>query len=77
MNSKVILGLTLAFSIGVFCRLVGVPLPAPPVLIGALLVLAMTTGYLLTDRYCTQRAYTQAKNCGGPSGETHNAREHS
>jgi len=42
-----LLGLLLGLGIGVVCRLTGVPLPAPPVLVGALLVLAMTTGYLL------------------------------
>ena len=41
---KIALGLILAFAIGVACRLATIPLPAPPVLIGALLVLAMTLG---------------------------------
>ena len=39
---KVALGLLLALAIGVACRLASIPLPAPPVHIGALLVLAMT-----------------------------------
>ena len=47
---KIALGLALAFAIGVGSRLAGIPLPAPPVLIGALLVLAMTLGYVVTDR---------------------------
>ena len=70
MNIKVILGFALAFMIGVVCRLSGVPLPAPPVLIGALLVVAMTTGYILVDRYASNRADTQKANCGGPTGGT-------
>ena len=67
---KIALGLALAFAIGVGCRLAGIPLPAPPVLIGALLVLAMTLGYVVTDRYATHRAARSKPLCGGPTGET-------
>lgn len=67
---KTALGLVLALAIGVACRLAGIPLPAPPVLIGALLVLAMTLGYVVTDRYATGRAARSKPLCGGPSGET-------
>lgn len=67
---KIALGLALAFAIGVGCRLAGIPLPAPPVLIGALLVLAMTLGYVVTDRYATHRAARSKSLCGGPTGET-------
>lgn len=41
-----ILGLGLAFMIGASCRFFQVPLPAPPKLSGALLVLTMTLGFL-------------------------------
>ena len=68
MNPRVLIGFALAFAIGVICRLAGVPLPAPPAIIGALLVVAMTVGYLFTDRYAAHRTHTQAKNCGGPTG---------
>lgn len=39
--------LVLAFGIGVVCRLFDIPLPAPPRLQGALLVVAMTLGTVL------------------------------
>ncbi|MEL7536436.1 MAG: DUF1427 family protein [Pseudomonadota bacterium] len=68
MNTKALIGFALAFLIGVVCRLAAIPLPAPPVLIGALLVVAMTSGYALTDRFAAHRAATQRKHCGGPSG---------
>ena len=55
------------------CRLVEIPLPAPPVLIGALLVLAMTLGYVVTDRFASQREARSKAFCGGPTGETANA----
>ena len=67
---KIALGLLLAFAIGVACRVVEIPLPAPPVLIGALLVLAMTLGYVITDRFASQREARSKAFCGGPTGET-------
>lgn len=66
---KAALGLLLALAIGSACRLAGVPLPAPPVFIGALLVLAMTLGYVVTDRFATHRDARSRPLCGGPSGE--------
>jgi len=44
------IGIAMAFGIGAFCRWFDVPSPAPPKLVGALLVVAMTTGFLLTGR---------------------------
>jgi XapX domain-containing protein len=46
---KAALALLLALGIGVACRLAGIPLPAPPVLIGGLLVVFMTLGFLGAD----------------------------
>jgi XapX domain-containing protein len=66
---KSLLGLTLAFAIGFACRAFGIPSPAPPVLVGALLVVAMTTGYLIVDRLMVRPAI-HAAECGGPSGLT-------
>lgn len=43
------LALTLGLSIGLGCRWFDLPLPAPPRLVGALLVVAMTLGYLGVD----------------------------
>jgi XapX domain-containing protein len=44
-------GIVMAFGIGAFCRWFDVPFPAPPKLVGALLVVAMTTGFLLTGHF--------------------------
>jgi XapX domain-containing protein len=63
------LGLLLAAAIGVACRLAGIPLPAPPALIGALLVMAMTLGYVVTDRFAMHREAKSKVHCGGPSGQ--------
>ena len=67
---KIAHGLLLALAIGVVCRLAAISLPAPPALIGALLVLAMTLGYVVTDRLATHRQAKTRHLCGGPSGAT-------
>lgn len=41
------IGLVLGFSIGAGCRRFELPLPAPQRLVGALLVVAMTLGFLV------------------------------
>jgi XapX domain-containing protein len=41
-----IYGITLGLIIGGFCRYFDIPLPAPPKIVGSLLVLAMTLGFL-------------------------------
>src|SRR6266446_3016091 len=64
---KLLLGLALAFAIGFACRAFGIPSPAPPVVVGALLVVAMTIGYLVVDRLMAKPAL-HAVDCGGPSG---------
>src|SRR5271168_1858936 len=46
---KTSIGLLVAFSLGVACRVFGIPSPAPPLIMGALLVMAMTIGHLLMD----------------------------
>lgn len=71
MNTKTWLGLALGFAIGLGCSLLAIPVPAPPVFVGALLVVAMTSGYILTDKYlCAHRPKNQQALCGGPTGET-------
>lgn len=44
--TAVMIGLAVGFGIGFACRWFDVPSPAPPTLPGALLVVAMTAGYL-------------------------------
>jgi XapX domain-containing protein len=66
MNYRLILGYLLAAAIGVACRLSGIPLPAPPALVGAIVVLSMTTGYILMDKMLVKNEATQTEHCGGP-----------
>nr|WP_281404394.1 DUF1427 family protein [Pyxidicoccus fallax] len=60
----------LGFAIGLGCRWLGIPVPAPPVLVGASLVVAMTSGYLLADKFLAAHPARHRQNCGGPSGDT-------
>ncbi len=69
---KIALGLLLAFTIGMVCRFAFIPLPAPPVLVGALVVLSMTLGYVVTDRYAGHREARHRHLHGGPTGEPGN-----
>jgi XapX domain-containing protein len=68
--TKIVLGLLLGLVIGAACRFFDIPVPSPPKLVGALLVVAMTVGYSVTDRYFARDAATTAHLCGGPTGET-------
>jgi XapX domain-containing protein len=54
---KTAIAFLIALLIGAGCRWFEIPVPSPPKLIGALLVLTMTVGYLATDRLI---AHTQA-----------------
>jgi XapX domain-containing protein len=48
---ELVAGLLMAFAIGALCRWIDIPSPAPPKLAGALLVVAMTVGFLLTEQF--------------------------
>ena len=67
---KVLIGAIVAFLVGAGCRVFDIPVPSPPVLPGALLVVAMTLGYTAVDRTLsrTARVATTKHLCGGPSG---------
>ena len=66
---KPVIGLMLAFTLGFACRAFGIPSPAPPLILGALLVMTMTIGYIVVDRYAMSPA-KHIHDCGGPSGLT-------
>ena len=72
MNPKIALGFVLAVAIGALSRLAGLPVPAPPTLIGALLVVAMTVGYLITGRIARHREAQHQHLSGGPTGGVRN-----
>ena len=43
---QTLIGIALGLGIGFVCRYFDLPLPAPPKLVGALLVVAMTLGFM-------------------------------
>lgn len=45
--SNLVIALALGLGIGAGCRWLDLPLPAPPKIVGALLVVAMTLGFIL------------------------------
>ncbi|MEQ1863943.1 MAG: DUF1427 family protein [Micropepsaceae bacterium] len=61
-------GLAVAFAVGFSASRLGIAVPAPPALIGALLVLAMTLGYVWADYCLAPRPSTCRDMCGGPDG---------
>lgn len=66
---KPLIGIVLAFALGFACRAFGIPSPAPPMILGALLVMTMTIGYIAVDRWAMSPA-EPASDSGGPSGLT-------
>lgn len=51
MNREGMIGILVAFAIGALVRLLRLPIPAPPTIYGALMVLGLTLGYLALDWY--------------------------
>jgi XapX domain-containing protein len=55
LNVRYFAGLAVAFGIGAGCHLANIPVPAPPALVGALLVMSLTVGYEIGDRVVARR----------------------
>jgi XapX domain-containing protein len=68
--TKIAIGFVLSFLIGAGCRYFDIPAASPPVIPGALIVLAMTLGYSSMDRVLVRRdrVATTKGLCGGPTG---------
>lgn len=46
---KYALGLAIAFGMGALCRWLDLPAPAPPKILGVLIIVAMTVGYVTAN----------------------------
>ena len=71
---KILAGLVVGLFLGSACRLFDIPLPGPPKLVGALLVVAITVGYLATDKliaakFASKTPCVTRGMCGGPTGD--------
>jgi XapX domain-containing protein len=64
------IGVAVSFIVGAGCRYFDIPVPSPPVIPGALLVLAMTIGYSATNRFLNSKGEfaSTSRLCGGPTG---------
>lgn len=51
MMETLLLGIALGLAIGFGCRWFDIPLPSPPNLVGALLVVSMTLGFLAANAW--------------------------
>ena len=67
---RIVIGFVLSFIIGAGCRYFDIPAASPPVIPGALIVLAMTLGYNSMDRALVRKNQTATTKhlCGGPTG---------
>lgn len=52
---KIGVSVVLAFAIGAGCRFFDIPVPAPPKLLGGLLIIAITVGYMTATDFCPNR----------------------
>ena len=67
---KFLIGVVVSLVVGAGCRFFDIPVPSPPVIPGALLVLAMTIGYSSANALLNRKGSlaTTAHLCGGPTG---------
>jgi XapX domain-containing protein len=75
---KMIVGITLSLLIGAGCRRFDISVLSPPKVAGALLVVAMTLGYMATDKLITTRFSSKdpastREMCGGPTDEVNSS----
>jgi XapX domain-containing protein len=68
---KIVAGMVLGLVIGASCRWFDIPLPGPPKLVGAFLIVSITFGYLATDKLIVKfssRGPARTRDmCGGPN----------
>jgi XapX domain-containing protein len=64
---KGLIGLLVGFVLGAMCRWLDIPVPSPPKLLGALLVVATTIGYMTADRFLEKRMPEPSRMAGQAS----------
>ena len=53
---KIAISLAIGLAIGAGCRVFDIPVPSPPTIVGVLLILSITVGYMTADRLLTARS---------------------
>jgi len=59
---KIAAAFIIALAIGAISRWARIPSLAPQAIVGSLLIVAMTTGYVLADRYLAAQSSSNAKS---------------
>ena len=74
---KFVLGILISFAVGVGCRFFDIPVGSPPVVPGAILLLAMTLGYSSMNAVLNKRNQPALRSglCGETTGEFVSASE--
>ena len=67
--AKTFAGIFLGLLIGSACRWFDIPLPSPPKLLGALLVVAMTVGYMATGKFLSAKSTRNAAIAAGRTAQ--------
>jgi len=67
---KLVIGFVIAFAVGAACRWFDLPVPAPPKLIGAMLVLTTTVGYMATDSMLNRRQSNPTASAASTASRT-------
>jgi XapX domain-containing protein len=71
---KLLLGFVVAFGIGAFCRITRIPSPAPQAIVGSMLVVTMSIGYVATGQVMARlQARVIAQTTALPSQENKHA----
>ena len=52
---RLLIGILVSLAVGAGCRFFDIPVPSPPKLLGALLVVATTIGYMTADSFLEKR----------------------
>jgi XapX domain-containing protein len=65
---KLLLGFVVAFGIGAFCRLARIPSPAPQAILGSMLVVKMSVGYVVTGHVMDR---LKARTIASPTSSSH------
>ncbi|MGE3404835.1 MAG: DUF1427 family protein [Vicinamibacterales bacterium] len=61
---KIAISLLIGLAIGAGCRWFDIPVPSPPTIVGVLLILSITAGYIAADKVLA------ARQAGASSAET-------
>ncbi len=66
---KIAIALVVAFAVGFLCRYFELPVPAPPALPGALIVMATTIGFLVGDAVFGPQKRVESTQVVAPSSK--------